>query len=303
MEVAWRLSLVAVLLLERPGRRLAGIAGRRDRPPSHGGTRLLNPVPDRPKLTAAALRRWLPALVRRAPDLVSAYFVPGRVSPRLREATMLGVTSINRCVACERVHQRLARATGLVIDDLGALAPDEAAAHAYGQALAVAGPRGVPAPLTLSARHRRELEASGLAMELANLAGNRFLPERAATPRPQIGGARVARAYDAAMRVADGAGLRVARRRIAGGASGDVLEIGVGTGLNLGAYPPDARAQPGASRPWRRAIDRWSDRACSRNRTLPPGRRTRRLSWRVAATSPTEQRTNVPTTTSKDRSG
>jgi len=53
---------------------------------------------------------------------------------------MLGVTSINRCEACNRVHQRLARATGLVIDDLGALAPDEAAAHAYGQALAVAGP-------------------------------------------------------------------------------------------------------------------------------------------------------------------
>jgi hypothetical protein len=104
----------------------------------------------------------------------------------------------------------------------------------------VAGPRGVAAPPTLSARHRRELEASGLAMELANLAGNRFLPGRAATRRPQIGGARVARAYDAAMRVADGAGLRVARRRIAGGACGDVLEIGVGTGLNLGVYPPDA---------------------------------------------------------------
>ena len=201
---------------------------------------MLNPVPDRPKLTAAALRRWLPALVRRAPDLASAYLVPGRVSPRLREATMLGVTSINRCEACNRVHQRWARATGLVIDDLGAFAPEEAAAHAYGQALAAAGPRGVPAPRTLSARHRRELEASGLAMELANLAGNRFLPERAATQRPQIGGARAARAYDAAMRVADGAGLRLARRRIAGGASGDVLEIGVGTGINLGAYPPGA---------------------------------------------------------------
>ncbi len=201
---------------------------------------MLNPIPDRPTLTAAALRRWLPPLARRAPDLVSAYLVPGRVSPRLREATMLGVTSINRCEACNRVHQRLARATGLVIDDLGALAPEEAAAHAYGQALAVAGPRGVSAPPTLSARHRRELEASGLAMELANLAGNRFLPERASTQRPQIGGARVARAYDAAMRVADRAGLRVARRRIAGGASGDVLEIGVGTGLNLGAYPSDA---------------------------------------------------------------
>jgi ubiquinone/menaquinone biosynthesis C-methylase UbiE len=153
---------------------------------------------------------------------------------------MLGVTSINRCEACNRVHQRWARATGLVVDDLRALGPDEAAAHAYGQRLAVNGPRAAEAPPSLSLRHRRELEAVALAMELANLAGNRFLPEQAAIQRPQIGGERTARAYDAAMRLADRAGLRLARQRIAGGASGDVLEIGVGTGLNLAAYPPDA---------------------------------------------------------------
>jgi len=38
----------------------------------------------RPRMTAAALRRWLPILVRRAPHLATAYLVPGRVHPRLR---------------------------------------------------------------------------------------------------------------------------------------------------------------------------------------------------------------------------
>ena len=46
--------------------------------------------------------------------------------------------------------------------------------------------------------------------------------------------------YDVGMRVADTAGLRRARERMAAGATGDVLEIGIGTGLNLGAYPVDA---------------------------------------------------------------
>ena len=151
---------------------------------------------------------------------------------------MLGVTSVNRCAACDRVHQRWARAAGLAVDS-GDLAPDEAAAHAYGQGLAATGPRGVEPPPALSARHRRELEAAGITTHLANLAGNRFLPERGATPRLQIGGPQAARLYDATMRVADRAGLRRARQRTAGGTSGDVLEIGIGTGLNLFAYPPD----------------------------------------------------------------
>ena len=201
---------------------------------------MFDSVAERPKLTTTALRRWLPTIARRLPDLFSAYLVPGRVSPRLREATMLGVTSVNRCAACDRVHQRWARATGLRIDDPRDLAPDEAAAHAYGQALAMTGPRGVEPPPALSGRHRRELEAAGVAMELANLAGNRFLPAREPTPRLQISGTRTAGIYDWAMRMADRAGLRRARERIAGGASGRVLEIGIGTGLNLAAYPPEA---------------------------------------------------------------
>jgi len=188
-------------------------------------------VAARPTLTAAALRRWLPALARRAPDLLSAYLVPGRVSPRLREAVMLGVTSVNRCVACDRVHRRWARATGLAIDDVTALAPDEAAAYRYGQALALSGPDGVGPPTSLPARHRRELEAASVLMELANLAGNRWLSRGS---RHVPFGARL---YDLVMRGADRAGLRRARRRIASGARGDVLEVGIGTGLNLALYP------------------------------------------------------------------
>jgi ubiquinone/menaquinone biosynthesis C-methylase UbiE len=39
------------------------------------------------------------------------------------------------------------------------------------------------------------------------------------------------------MRALDRAGIGQIRSRTAGGAVGDVLEIGIGTGLNLGAYP------------------------------------------------------------------
>ena len=152
------------------------------------GIPLLSTPTDRPKLTATTLRRWLPALVHRAPRLVSAYVVPGRVSPRLREATMLGVTSINGCRACERVHHRWARVTGLRIDEPLGIAPDEATAYAYGQAIAVGGPRSVPPPSALSARHGQELAAAAILMELVNLAGNRFLPERISRQRLQIAG-------------------------------------------------------------------------------------------------------------------
>jgi ubiquinone/menaquinone biosynthesis C-methylase UbiE len=41
------------------------------------------------------------------------------------------------------------------------------------------------------------------------------------------------------MRAADRAGLRRARVRVAGNARGDTLEIGIGTGSNLGVYPSD----------------------------------------------------------------
>jgi AhpD family alkylhydroperoxidase len=204
----------------------------------------------RPTLTLAALRQCLPALMRRLPDLVSAYLVPGRVPASLREATMLGVTSINRCRACARVHERWGRAVGLPVHDPLGFTTGEAAAYAYGQALALDGPRTASPPDGLSPRHGRELEAAGVLMQLANLAGNRFLPERGGASRGDAsrgdaplglsGDALVASAYDVVMRAADRAGLRRARHRLVAEARGDVLEIGIGTGLNLAAYPPDA---------------------------------------------------------------
>jgi AhpD family alkylhydroperoxidase len=194
----------------------------------------------RPTLTRLALRRWLPALARRSPDLVTAYLLPGRVAARSREATMLGVTSVNRCRACARVHERWGRAVGLGVGDPLGFTRSEAAAYRYGQALALDGPRSARPPDGLSARHERELEAAGILVQLANLAGNRFLPEREPGRRILIGDALTARIYDAAMRGADRAGVRRARERVAGGTQGDVLELGIGTGLNLPAYPADA---------------------------------------------------------------
>ncbi len=194
---------------------------------------------DRPRLTAATYARWVPALIRRSPDLLTAYLIPGRVSPRVREAAMLGVTSVNRCVACARVHERWGRAAGLDVGDPLGFTHDEADAYAFGQTLALEGPSAMP-PATFSRRHRRELRATGVAMQLANLAGNRFLPGHDGDRGPQIGGDRTALVYDLAMRAFDAIGIGRARARIAGGATGDVLEIGVGTGLNLGAYPAGA---------------------------------------------------------------
>lgn len=209
----------------------------------------------RPTLTRAALRQWLPVLLRRLPDLVSAYVVPGRVPASLREATMLGVTSVNRCRACARFHERWGRAVGLPVDDPLGFTTGEAGAYAYGQALALEGPRSAGPPDDLSPRHGRELEAAAVLMQLANLAGNRFLPDRGDAlradapggdtqggdvPRGLMGDALVAAVYDVVMRAADRAGLRRARHRLVAGARGDVLEIGIGTGLNLAAYPLDA---------------------------------------------------------------
>lgn len=47
-----------------------------------------------------------------------------------------------------------------------------------------------------------------------------------------------ARLYDAVMTPADGAGLARGRERLAAGATGRVLEIGAGTGLEFRHYPP-----------------------------------------------------------------
>ena len=79
--------------------------------------------------------------------------------------------------------------------------------------------------------------AASILMELANLAGNRFLAPRAATPSLQVGDLGAARLLDAGMRAADRLGLRHVRSRVVGGALGDILEIGIGTGSNLGIYP------------------------------------------------------------------
>ena len=190
----------------------------------------------RPKLTSRALRRWVPALARHAPSLVTAYLVPGRVPPTIREAAMLGVTSVNRCQACESVHGRWAKGVGLHIDDLS---PREAAAYAFGQRLATSGPHNAGPPADMSERHQRELLAVSILMELANLAGNRFLPSRSLRPTIQIGDARTARLLDLGMRAADRAGIGRARTRVAGRATGDVLEIGVGTGSNFRVYPEE----------------------------------------------------------------
>lgn len=226
------------------------------------GTTGLEPLPSVPTrrapgpvLTTRALRRWLPLLAQRSPDLLTAYVLPGRVPPRVREAAMLGVTSVNRCAACQAVHDRWSRVVGLEIDRP---APDEAAAFAYGQEMAIAGPAGAVPPAHLPRRHRRELEAAALAMQLANLAGNRAvasrsarqarrLARRAASPTAgpgaaalQVGDPRTARLLDLVMRALDRAGVAGARWRIAGGARGDVLEIGIGSGLNFHVYPADA---------------------------------------------------------------
>ncbi len=48
-----------------------------------------------------------------------------------------------------------------------------------------------------------------------------------------------ARMYDRQMASAEKAGLRSMRERLLAGASGDVIEIGGGTGLNLRCYGPD----------------------------------------------------------------
>jgi AhpD family alkylhydroperoxidase len=193
--------------------------------------------PPGPKLTTRALRRWLPPLVRHGPDLLTAYLLPGRVPPRVREAAMLGVTSVNRCAACAAVHQRWGARTGLRMGDLS---PAEASAYAFGQRLAMSGPSDARPPATVSRRHRRELLAAAILMQLANLAGNRFLPARERTPRLQVGDMRTARLLDLGMRAADLAGLRRARSRVAGRARGDVLEIGIGTGSNFDAYRTQA---------------------------------------------------------------
>jgi AhpD family alkylhydroperoxidase len=189
---------------------------------------------DRPMLTTRALRRWVPPLVRSVPALASAYLLPGRIRPPLREAAMLGVTSINRCEACEAFHGRWARSVGLELD---ALSAEEAAAYRFGQRVAVAGPGDPQPPLQLSQRHRRELLAVSILMELANLAGNRFLTRRASESGLQVGDIRTARLLDVGMRAADRAGLRRARSRVAGQSTGDTLEVGIGTGSNIGIYP------------------------------------------------------------------
>ncbi len=188
----------------------------------------------RPKLTSTALLRWGLPLLRQLPWLLSAMLVPGRLPPRVREAAMLGVTSINRCEACEAVHGRWADRMGLHVDHLE---PAEAAAYDFGQRMAVSGPAAVPLPAGLSRRHQRELVAATLFMELANLAGNRFLARGEPGTGLQVGDLRTARLLDGVMRAADRAGIRRARARVAGRAQGTVLEIGIGTGSNFWAYP------------------------------------------------------------------
>lgn len=53
---------------------------------------------------------------------------------------MLGVTSVNRCRACDRVHRRLGRVVGVRFDGPEGLRAAETAAYTYGQAMAARGP-------------------------------------------------------------------------------------------------------------------------------------------------------------------
>jgi len=121
---------------------------------------------------------------------------------------MLGVTSVNRCRACDRVHRRWGRVVGVRFDGPEGLRADETTAYAYGQAMASRGP-GLAHPDGLSRRHGRELEAAAITMELANLAGNRFLP--IPSDKSSVGrrAAMETLIYDIIMRLADRAGIPV----------------------------------------------------------------------------------------------
>lgn len=66
--------------------------------------------------------------------------------------------------------------------------------------------------------------------------------------------------YDPALWLGERLGMAKRRRELLAGASGAVLEIGAGTGLNLGHYPPDLErlvlAEPGATMADRIDLDR-----------------------------------------------
>ena len=177
--------------------------------------------PVRPKLTSRSLRRWVPPLVRHIPGLATAYLVPGRVPPRIREAAMLGVTSIDRCEACEaRLTAGGRRRWGCACD---ALSPDEAGAYAFGQRVALAGPHNAGPPAEMRRRHQRELMAVSILMELANLSGNRFLAP--AHRRRQHAGRGRAHRRPARPRDARGRPPRSSScpLSVVGGARGDIL--------------------------------------------------------------------------------
>ena len=219
-------------------------------------------------LTTGTLHRWLPSLVRGMPYLATSYLVPGRVDPRLREAAMLGVTSVNRCAACQRVHERWGAMVGLSTRDPEGFVADEAAAYRYGQDVAASGTRGAPFMPGMSRRHGHELAAAAIAMQLANLSGNRFLPEH--RPKPSLGAA-TAHLYDLGMRLVDRAGLHRARVRVTSGAVGDVLEIGIGTGLNLRSYPRDTSLHAVDPSPSALAVARGRARRLGRSVALQLG--------------------------------
>src|SRR5690349_22397466 len=70
---------------------------------------------------------------------------------------------------------------------------------------------------------------------------------RRAPPPSYVGGMSLrtrffAMTYDRQMAKAEKAGLRAFRERLLAGASGDVIEIGGGTGLNLSCYRPAVRS-------------------------------------------------------------
>ena len=120
------------------------------------------------------------------PGLASAYVVPGRIDPALREKVMLGITRVNRCRHCAAIHGLWGERAGVSPPELEGLLGGEPAALEGGEreivelACAAATGQGAVAPdeaadalrSRLGARRAREVVAVARGINLANRLGN-----------------------------------------------------------------------------------------------------------------------------------